>query len=101
VITYKYDEEKIVALHFANRLNENYAVKIIENGIIESVEEATFISNFFWRMNAKAIADDEQGIKIPCDGSSEYWIEKIYNSWEGYMLKNSFISQWDEASDNA
>ena len=100
MITYSYDEEKIVALHFANRLNENSVVKIIENGAIESSEEAFILSNFFWRMNAKAITDDEQGIKIPCEGSSEYWIEKIYNSWEGYMLKNGFISQWDEASDN-
>jgi hypothetical protein len=101
VITYSYDEEKIVALHFANRLNENSVVKIIENSAVESAEEAFMLSNFFWRMNEKAIADDEQGIKVPCEGSSEYWIEKIYNSWEGYMLKNGYISQWDEASDRA
>lgn len=101
MITYRYDEEKIVALYFANRLNESDIVKIIENGTVQNVQEALLLSNFFWRMNAKAIEDDEQEIIIPCEGSSEYWIEKIYNSWEGYMLRNGFISQWDEASDKA
>ncbi len=101
MITYSYDEEKLVALHFANRLNDSIVIKVIEKGVVENVDEAVSISNFFWKMNAKAVLDDEQGIRIPCGGSSEYWIEKIYNSWEGYMLRNGFIMQWDEASDNA
>ena len=77
MIAYSYKEEKIVALHFANRLNENVVKIIIENGSVKSSEEALLLSNFFWRMNAKAIVDDEQGIELPCEGSSEYWIEKF------------------------
>lgn len=101
MITYKYEEEKIVALHFASRLNELDVIKIIEDGYVKNSEEAVMLSDFFWKMNEKAILDDSEGLKIPCEGSSEYWIEKIYNSWEGYMLKNGFISEWDAASDNA
>lgn len=101
MINYKYEEEKIVALHFAKRLNETKVLSIIENGDIKSTEEAELLSKFFWNMNRKAISDDSDGLKIPCEGSSEYWIEKIYNTWEGYMLKNGFISEWDAASDEA
>lgn len=101
MITYKYNEEKIVALHFANRLNKPDITKIIESGDVTNPEEAQALSEFFWKMNEKAIADDKDRIPIPCEGSSEYWIEKIYNSWEGYMLRRGFISQWDDASERS
>lgn len=101
MITYKYNEEKIVALHFACRLNKSDISKIIESDDVKNPEEARALSEFFWKMNQKAIADDKAGIPIPCEGSSEYWIEKIYNSWEGYMLRRGFISQWDEASERS
>lgn len=100
MIQYKYAEEKIVAIHFAERLNDLHAIKIINADGVENIDEATYLSNFFWIMNAKAISDDHLGVSIPCEGSSEYWIEKIYNSWEGYMVKNGYASPWDEASDN-
>lgn len=101
MIAYRDNEEKIVALHFAERLHDKKAMAIIVSGEVKNKEEAVYFSDFFWKMNAKAIQDDNAKIKIPCDGSSEYWIEKIYNSWEGYMLKVGYAEQWDKASDDA
>lgn len=93
MITYRYKEEREVALHFAHRLSDDKAQQIIESDDIRSKADASYLSEFFWRMNIKAIADDASNIAIPCEGSSEYWLEKIYISWEGYMLKMGFSEQ--------
>lgn len=101
MIKYKYPEEKIVAMHFAKRLNDCYAEKIINADEVANEDEAAYLSNFFWSINVKAINDYALGLSVPCEGSSEYWLEKIYNSWEGYMLKVGFSDLWDKASDDA
>lgn len=101
MIEYRDDEEKIVTLHFADRLEDEQAKKIIEAGVVTSKVEASYLGKFFWSMNTKAIADDKAGISIPCEGSSEYWIERIYNTWEGYMINKGYEDEWDRESDNA
>lgn len=43
----------------------------------------------------------EDGLILPCEGSSEYWIEKLYNSLGGYLEKAGYEKEWNEEIDKA
>ena len=43
----------------------------------------------------------EGNITLECEGSSEYWTEKLYNSFGGYLEKNGYSKEWDTEVDNA
>ena len=47
MISYKYSEEKIVALAFADLLNDEIAKVILIRGSVESCDEAIHLSKFF------------------------------------------------------
>ena len=98
MIQYKYPEEKIVALTFAELLQDNTAKKILELGSVNSREEAIHLSQFFWRMIEKSA---QGGVLLPCDGSSEYWTEKLYNSLGGHLEQAGYGAEWDEEVDKA
>ena len=98
MIEYRYDEEKTVALYFAELLVDAVAKSIIEKSEITSREEAVHLSKFFWNMVNKSA---EGNIKLPCEGSSEYWLEKLYNSLGGYLERAGYEKEWDTEVDNA
>ena len=94
MIPYKYPEEKIVALQFASLLNDEITKTILQKDKVESREEAIHLSQFFWRMIEKSAAEN---IQLQCEGSSEHWTEKLYNSIGGYLD----ATEWDEEIDKA
>lgn len=98
MIEYSYEEEKIVALHFATLLNNSKAEKILKAGVVTSSEEATILSKFFWEMINKSA---EGNIKLPCEGSSQYWTEKLYNTLGGYLENSGYEKEWNTEVDNA
>ena len=40
-------------------------------------------------------------VQLPCEGSSEYWTEKLYNSIGGYLENAGYSAEWDEEIDKA
>jgi hypothetical protein len=98
MIQYKYPEEKQVALIFADALDDDVSKEIIERGKINSKAEAVRLSQFFWAM---VDLSAQRVIKLPFDGSTEYWTEKLYNSLGGYMIRAGFAEEWDEEVDKA
>lgn len=98
MIVYKYPEEKIVALEFANLLNDEITKSILQKNIVESHDEAVHLSKFFWRMIDES---SKGGVQLPCEGSSEYWTEKLYNTIGGYLEKAGYGAEWDDEVDNA
>lgn len=98
MINYKYPEEKIVALEFANLLNDEITKSILQKNLVETRDEAVHLSKFFWRMIDKSANGD---IKLPCEGSSKYWTEKLYNTLGGYLEKAGYGAEWDNEVDNA
>jgi len=98
MINYLYHEEKVVALLFADKLGDSIAQETIKRGEVFNESEAIHLSQFFWTMvNASA----EGNIVIPCEGSSQYWTEKLYNSFGGYLEKIGYQDQWHEEIDKA
>ena len=98
MIPYKYPEEKIVALEFASLLNDEITKATLKKDRVESREEAVHLSQFFWRMIEKSASDN---VQLQCEGSSEYWTEKLYNSIGGYLEKAGYAAEWDEEIDKA
>lgn len=98
MIQYKYPEEKIVAVSFALLLNDETTKTILEKGFVASRNEAIHLSQFFWRMIEKST---DNNVQLQCDGSSEYWTEKLYNSIGGYLEKAGYAAEWNEEIDKA
>jgi hypothetical protein len=98
MIEYSYDEEKIVALFFSDELGDSLAKDIILKGRVSSGEEAAHLSRFFWAMVNRS---SEGGLTLPCDGSPQYWTEKLYNSLGGYLERAGYEDEWNEEIDKA
>ena len=98
MIDYSYNEEKVVALFLADELGDSLAKKIIKKGEVSNKQEATHLSKFFWAMVNKSA---EGGVELPCEGSSQYWTEKLYNSLGGYLERAGYEQEWNEEVDKA
>lgn len=97
MIEYKYSEEKTFALFIADELGDTLSRKIIEKDQVSSKEEAIHLSKFYWAMIDKSA----EGISIPCEGSAQYWTEKLYNSIGGYLERAGYEDQWNDEIDKA
>lgn len=98
MIEYRYEEERVVALFLADLLDDQLAKEILNKDYVSSKEEATHLSKFFWRMvnkSAEGVTD------LPCEGSSQYWTEKLYNSIGGYLENSGYEKEWNEEVDKA
>lgn len=98
MIEYTYKEEPLVALYFARELQDSFAEKIISSGEVSSEDEAIHLSKFFWAMVNRSATSS---VNLPCEGSSQYWTEKLYNSFGGYLERIGYESIWDQEIDNA
>lgn len=98
MIQYAFEEEKKTALLLAELLNDSKALKIIKKDGVNSNEEARHLSQFFWRM---VDITAQQNIDVPFDESAKYWVEKLYNTFGGYLEKAGYEAIWDEEVDKA
>ena len=101
MIDYSYDEEKLMALFFADLLHDELARKIIEAGMVANSAEATHLSQFFWRMTGAAFIFEKDGNTLPFDGNSEYWSEKLIYSFGGYLKNAGYETEWMAEVDKA
>jgi len=101
MIEYQCNEERLVFLYFADLLNDMKARELIDNGLVSSREDATYLSKFFWRMVDESANNITLNIKLPCEGSPQYWTEKLYNSVGGYLEKAGYENEWNTEIDNA
>ena len=100
MIRYRYDEEKLAALYFADLLNDRLIRKIIEAGEVANSAEAIHLSKFYWRMIDASIIFEKFEKKLPFEGSSVYWCEKLANSLGGYLERAGYEKEWDAEVDN-
>jgi hypothetical protein len=98
MINYQDDSEPDFAKFFAQRLKDTKALSILTKGSVNDREEAVYLSQFFWRMVDQSIKDDSD-LDSPWKGSSEYWTEKLYNSFGGYLESAGYSQVWDAEID--
>ena len=101
MIRYKYDEEKLMALYFADLLHDELARKIIEAGAVANSAEATHLSQFYWRMIDASVVFKRDKKPMPFEGSSEYWTEKLLFSLSGYLEDAGYENEWMAEVDKA
>ena len=101
MIRFKYDEEKLTALYFADLLHDELARKIIEAGMVANSAEATHLSQFYWRMIDESVVFKRDKKPMPFEGSSEYWTEKLLYSLSGYLEDAGYETEWRTVADNA
>jgi len=99
MIEYQYDEEQKVFLCFADFLCDERAKKLIIKGVIANSEDATYIRKFFWHVVNETSKSDKI-IQLPCEGSPQFWTEKLYNSLGGYLENSGYEKEWDTEIDN-
>jgi hypothetical protein len=99
MIEYRFKEEQQFAKHYANKLNDKKALKILESGEVADVGEAQHLSNFFWRMVDAAIAEEKAGKSYQWEENAEFWTENLMYSISGYLEKSGYRAVWDAESD--
>ncbi|MCW8128610.1 hypothetical protein [Microbulbifer halophilus] len=98
MIEYQYNEEKTLALYFSDLLDDSLSEYILTRGFVSSKEEAVHLSRFFWAMVNKS---EKEKVALPCEGSPQYWTEKLHNSLGGYLERAGYEEQWNEEVDRA
>ena len=101
MIDYSYDEEKLMALFFADLLHDELARKIIEAGVVANSAEATHLSQFYWRMVDASIVFEKDGNTLPFGDNSDYWTEKLIYSLGGYLKNAGYENEWMAEVDKA
>jgi len=101
LINYKYEEEKIVALYLADLLEDRKAKELLESGVVSSSEEATYLSKFFWKMVELSEEENRRSLGIPCKGNAQFWTEKLYNTFGGYLESIGYEDEWSREIDDA
>ncbi len=97
-IVYSMPDEKIVALAFAELLQDPLARKILEQDAVESPTEASHLSRFYWRMVAHSA---RSGVSPPCESGTEFWIDKLHDSIGDYLKRAGYAAEWDEVKNKA
>lgn len=98
MIIYSDPQEKEAALLLAQVLNDSLAISIIERGRVDSRTEAIHLSQFFWRM-VKLSAT--RTVKLPFEGSTEFWTDRLYSSFGGYLDRAGYDDEWNSEIDKA
>lgn len=99
MISYRFDEERQFALHYAHQLEDALTLSILESGRVRNRDDAIHLSRFFWRMVDASIADEKAGIELPWDENAEFWTEKLLHTFSGYLQGAGYEAAWDEVSD--
>lgn len=98
-ITYKFPEELEFAKLYAEKLNDEVALSILESGVVKNQMEARHLSLFFWNMVSKSIEDHKNKVVLPWAEGAEFWSEKLMYSFSGYLERAGFENEWEEISD--
>lgn len=100
MIFHKFDQPaKTITLHYANRLNNELAARVITGEAdVTSKEDAENLAYFFWAMIDEAIDDEENGVAIEGHSDLQSWLEKAMHIFSGYIKQQGFVKQWREVT---
>ena len=98
-IIYKFPEEIEFAKHYAEKLNDELTLSILNAGEVKNSAEARHLSMFFWNMVDRSIEDRDNKVHLPWPEGGEFWSEKLLYSFSGYLERAGFEDEWEEISD--
>lgn len=96
MIEYKYPEELYILIHYAKKMEDMDALKILETGVVTSKDQASILSKFYWSMLDIVANDQGSGMPILEQEGIESWMEYIFHSLNGYLISNGYEDQWDQ-----
>jgi len=99
MIEYRFNEEPEYAQYFAEKLNDDRAIELLNKREVKTSEDAIYLSRFFWKVVDKSIEDEKLGIELPWTEGAEFWNEKLMNSISGYLERVGYESEWDSIVD--
>ena len=97
-IVYSMPDEKIVALAFAELLQDTLAKKILAAGAVASRAEAIHLRRCYWRLDAHSA---QGGASPPSESATQFWIEKLHDSIGDYLKRAGYAAEWNEEENNA
>lgn len=86
-------------MYYAKKLNDDATIKILELGEVKNSNEATHLSEFFWKIVDASIEDEKQDTELPWREGAEFWNEKIMNSLSAYLERAGYEKEWDDVVD--
>ena len=95
MIKYKFPEEKTIALHYANLMQNIEAKQIVENGFVRDRHQALALTKFYWAMVDKSVKDQGVDLDIVKNEGVEFWMEYIFHTFNGYLVSNGYKSEWN------
>ncbi|MGM8227756.1 hypothetical protein ACSV5M_14315 [Cellvibrio sp. ARAG 10.3] len=98
-IIYRFPEEIEFAKHYAEKLNDELTLSILNAGEVKNSAEARHLSMFFWHMVDRSIEDRNNKVLLPWPEGGEFWSEKLMYSFSGYLERAGFEDEWEEISD--
>jgi len=96
---YTFDEELQYALHYANKLADKEALKILALGDVKNTSDATALSLFFWNMVAASIADELSETQLHWTESAEFLNNKIQTSFSSYLMSEGYTDEWTRVTE--
>ena len=99
IIKYQFTEERAYAIHYAKELNRPIILSILNRGFVENRDEARALSTFFWDMVDKSIENENIGVKYKWPENTEFWNEKLLQTFSGHLEAIGFLDVWDEEVD--
>ncbi|MGN0920197.1 MAG: hypothetical protein ACI4NJ_00570 [Cellvibrio sp.] len=100
MITYRFSEESAYINYYAIKLDDQKALAILARKQVDNADEATYLSEFFWRMVDASIVDESNGLQLPWPEGAEFWNEKLMNSISGYLEQAGYQEQWEAVVDS-
>jgi len=90
---------KNVALHYAEKLNNQPAISIFQGkSDLKTSNEAIEFTAFFWAMTDESVEGYENNIEITGVTDLGRWMEKLMNISIGYMNSCGFKEEWTSES---
>jgi hypothetical protein len=99
MIEYQFEEEKDFAINYAKELDRPIVLSILNRGFVETEEEARALSAFFWDMVDKSIEVEKQGASPKWHEGSQFWTEKLLQTFSGYLEATGYSDIWDQEVD--
>jgi hypothetical protein len=87
-----------VALHYAQKMGNVNALKIIEFGDVDSPEEAKILAEFYWAMVKVSVDDRDIHGQEPFDNMDES-LEGLYNTFSICVSNAGYEDMWDAIVD--